>query len=221
MKKFAMLLPLIAGSCWGAGGIFVRTLKTAGFGNLSIMCSRSLVSFCILLIVLLLYDRRLLRIHLRDLPVCYNTSVGMLTLTLDSVLLCLCPIFVLLLSAVFFHEKITPVKVSCMLAAVVGCALISGVFDTHTAFVWSTVGILTGLGSAFFNAVYTINSKQLTARSYHALTINIYIFAITTLILSPFADWNAIGAFVSAAPCKGAAFYLAQALVTSILPNFF
>lgn len=235
MKKFAMLLPLIAGSCWGAGGIFVRTLKTAGFGNLSIMCSRSLVSFCILLIVLLLYDRRLLRIHLRDLPVflsaaingyllmnvCYNTSVGMLTLTLASVLLCLCPIFVLLLSAVFFHEKITPVKLSCMLAAVVGCALISGVFDTHTAFVWSTVGILTGLGSAFFNAVYTINSKQLTARSYHALTINIYIFAITTLILSPFADWNAIGAFVSAAPCKGAAFYLAQALVTSILPNFF
>ena len=79
----------------------------------------------------------------------------------------------------------------------------------------------TGLGSAFFNAIYTINSKQLTARSYHALTINIYIFAITTLILSPFADWNAIGAFVSAAPCKGAAFYLAQALVTSILPNFF
>lgn len=149
MKKFAMLLPLIAGSCWGAGGIFVRTLKTAGFGNLSIMCSRSLVSFCILLIVLLLYDRSLLRIHLRDLPVflsaaingyllmniCYNTSVGMLTLTLASVLLCLCPIFVLLLSAVFFHEKITPVKVSCMLAAVVGCALISGVFDTHTAFV--------------------------------------------------------------------------------------
>ena len=221
MKKFAMLLPLIAGSCWGAGGIFVRTLKTAGFGNLSIMCSRSLVSFCILLIVLLLYDRSLLRIHLRDLPVflsaaingyllmniCYNTSVGMLTLTLASVLLCLCPIFVLLLSAVFFHEKITPVKVSCMLAAVVGCALISGVFDTHTAFVWSTVGILTGLGSAFFNAIYTINSKQL--------------FAITTLILSPFADWNAIGTFVSAAPCKGAAFYLAQALVTSILPNFF
>lgn len=89
MKKIAMLFPLIAGSCWGAGGIFVRTLKTAGFGNISIMCSRSLVSFCLLLIVLLLYDRSLLRIHLRDLPfflsaavngyllmnVCYNTSV--------------------------------------------------------------------------------------------------------------------------------------------------
>lgn len=235
MKKIAMLFPLIAGSCWGAGGIFVRTLKTAGFGNISIMCSRSLVSFCLLLIVLLLYDRSLLRIHLRDLPfflsaavngyllmnVCYNTSVGILTLTLASVLLCLCPIFVLLLGAVFFHEKITPVKVSCMLAAVVGCALISGVFDSHSELVWSSVGILTGLGSAFFNAIYTINSKQLTERNYHALTINIYVFAITTLILTPFADWNAIGAFVSAAPLKGSAFYFAQALVTSILPNFF
>lgn len=201
---------------WGAGGIFVRTLKTAGFGNISIMCSRSLVSFCLLLIVLLLYDRSLLRIHLRDLPfflsaavngyllmnVCYNTSVGILTLTLASVLLCLCPIFVLLLGAVFFHEKITPVKVSCMLAAVVGCVLISGVFDSHSELVWSSVGILTGLGSAFFNAIYTINSKQLTERNYHALTINIYVFAITTLILTPFADWNAIGAFVSAAPLK-------------------
>ena len=190
MKKIAMLFPLIAGSCWGAGGIFVRTLKTAGFGNISIMCSRSLVSFCLLLIVLLLYDRSLLRIHLRDLPfflsaaingyllmnVCYNTSVGILTLTLASVLLCLCPIFVLLLGAVFFHEKITPVKVSCMLAAVVGCALISGVFDSHSELVWSSVGILTGLGSAFFNAIYTINSKQLTERNYHALTINIYVF---------------------------------------------
>ena len=205
MKKIAILFPLIAGSCWGAGGIFVRTLKTAGFGNISIMCSRSLVSFCLLLIVLLLYDRSLLRIHLRDLPfflsaavngyllmnVCYNTSVGILTLTLASVLLCLCPIFVLLLGAVFFHEKITPVKVSCMLAAVVGCALISGVFDSHSELVWSS------------------------------LTINIYVFAITTLILTPFADWNAIGAFVSAAPLKGSAFYFAQALVTSILPNFF
>ena len=76
MKKFAMLLPLIAGSCWGAGGIFVRTLKTAGFGNLSIMCSRSLVSFCILLIVLLLYDRSLLRIHLRDLPVFLSAAIN-------------------------------------------------------------------------------------------------------------------------------------------------
>ena len=235
MKKIAMLFPLIAGSCWGAGGIFVRTLKTAGFGNISIMCSRSLVSFCLLLIVLLLYDRSLLRIHLRDLPfflsaavngyllmnVCYNTSVGILTLTLASVLLCLCPIFVLLLGAVFFHEKITPVKVSCMLAAVVGCALISGVFDSHSELVWSSVGILTGLGSGLFNAFDNINSQQLPERNYHALTINIYVFAITTLILTPFADWNAIGAFVSAAPLKGSAFYFAQALVTSILPNFF
>ena len=76
MKKIAMLFPLIAGSCWGAGGIFVRTLKTAGFGNISIMCSRSLVSFCLLLIVLLLYDRSLLRIHLRDLPFFLSAAVN-------------------------------------------------------------------------------------------------------------------------------------------------
>ena len=234
MKKFAMLLPLIAGSCWGAGGIFVRTLKTAGFGNLSIMCSRSLVSFCILLIVLLLYDRSLLRIHLRDLPVflsaaingyllmniCYNTSVGMLTLTLASVLLCLCPIFVLLLSAVFFHEKITLVKVSCMLAALTGCALLAGVFEKNSDIAWSFLGIATGLGSALFNAVYTLNSKQLTSAGYNALTINLYAFAFTSLVLAPFADWNMFVGYVASDPLNGSLVYLAQALVTSIMPNF-
>ena len=234
MKKAAVFLPLAAGACWGASGIFVRTLKAAGFSNLTVMCSRSVVGTVLVFFMLLLHDRELLRLRLRDLPLflsvaingyllmntCYNLTALSLTLSLASILLCLCPIFVLLFGAVFFQEKITPVKICCMLAALTGCALISGVFDGTSHAAWSVIGILTGLGSAFFNAIYTVNSKQLTQRGYAALTINFYVFLISSVVLAPFADWSMMLSYVTEAPIRGISFYLAQALITSILPNF-
>ncbi len=234
MKKAAVFLPLAAGACWGASGIFVRTLKAAGFSNLTVMCSRSVVGTVLVFFMLFLHDRELLRLRLRDLPLflsvaingyllmntCYNLTALSLTLSLASILLCLCPIFVLLFGAVFFQEKITPVKICCMLAALTGCALISGVFDGTSNAAWSVIGILTGLGSAFFNAIYTVNSKQLTQRGYAALTINFYVFLISSVVLAPFANWPMMLSYVTEAPIRGISFYLAQALITSILPNF-
>ena len=230
-------MPLAAGACWGASGIFVRTLRAADFNNITIMFSRAIVGFALLFVFLLIRDRNMLQIRLRDLPVflsaaingyllmntCYNLTVEALTLSLASVLLCLCPIFVLLMGAVFFREKITPLKVSCMLAALCGCMLISGVFDSTSDIAWSVAGIVTGLGSAFFNAVYMINSKQLTERKYDALTINLYVVMLTAFCLLPFANLSMIADFVRASSGSGVfgiLFFLAQALITSIAPNY-
>ena len=237
MKKTAVFMPLAAGTCWGASGIFVRTLRAADFNNITIMFSRAIVGFVLLFVFLMIHDRSLLRIRLCDLPVflsaaingyllmntCYNLTVESLTLSLASVLLGLCPIFVLLLGAVFFREKITPLKVSCMLTALCGCMLISGVFDSTSDVAWSIAGIATGLGSAFFNAIYTINSKQLTERKYDVLTINLYVFMLTAACLLPFADLSMITDFVCSSSCGGTfgiLFFLAQALITSIAPNY-
>ena len=234
MNRFAVLMPLAAGACWGASGIFVRTLSAAGFNTITVMLSRSITGSVLVFLFLLFYDRSLLKIQLRDIPLflslsingyllmntCYNLTVARLTLSLASVLLGLCPIFVLFFGALFFHEKITLVKVSCMLAALTGCALLAGVFEKNSDIAWSFLGIATGLGSALFNAVYTLNSKQLTSAGYNALTINLYAFAFTSLVLAPFADWNMFVGYVASDPLNGSLVYLAQALVTSIMPNF-
>lgn len=227
-------MPLIAGTCWGASGVFVRTLSAAGFNNITIMTSRAIVGSSLVFLFLFFYDRSLLKIRKRDIPLflslavngyllmntCYNLTVGELTLSLASILLGLCPIFVLLFGALFFHEKITLVKVSCMLAAITGCALIAGVFEKDSDVTWGFLGLLFGLGSAFFNAVYTLHSKQLTEKSYHTLTINLYAFFFTAVVLLPFADWNLLVGYVTSDPLNGSLVYLAQALVTSIMPNF-
>ena len=227
-------MPLIAGTCWGASGVFVRTLSAAGFNNITIMTSRAIVGSSLVFLFLFFYDRSLLKIRKRDIPLflslavngyllmhtCYNLTVGELTLSLASILLGLCPIFVLLFGALFFHEKITLVKVSCMLAAITGCALIAGVFEKDSDVTWGFLGLLFGLGSAFFNAVYTLHSKQLTEKKYHTLTINLYAFFFTAVVLLPFADWNLLVGYVTSDPLNGSLVYLAQALVTSIMPNF-
>ena len=46
MKKAAVFMPLAAGTCWGASGIFVRTLRAADFNNITIMFSRAIVRIC-------------------------------------------------------------------------------------------------------------------------------------------------------------------------------
>lgn len=227
-------MPLIAGTCWGASGVFVRTLSAAGFNNITIMTSRAIVGSSLVFLFLFFYDRSLLKIRKRDIPLflslavngyllmntCYNLTVGELTLSLASILLGLCPIFVLLFGALFFHEKITLVKVSCMLAALTGCALLAGVFEKASDVTWGFLGLLFGLGSAFFNAIYTVHSKQLTEKKYHTLTINLYAFFFTAVVLLPFADWNVLIGYVTSDPLNGSLVYLAQALVTSIMPNF-
>lgn len=234
MNRLAFFLPLAAGACWGASGIFVRTLSAAGFNSITIMFSRAITGAVLVFLFLLFYDRSLLKIHLRDVPLflslaingyllmntCYNMAVSQLTLSLASILLGLCPIFVLLFGAMFFHEKITLVKVSCMLAALTGCALLSGMFEKNSETAWSFLGIACGLGSAFFNAIYTLNSKQLTSKKYHALTINLYAFTFTALALAPFADWGDFIGYVAVSPLYGSGVYLAQAMITSILPNY-
>lgn len=234
MNKFAVLMPLIAGTCWGASGVFVRTLSAAGFNNITIMTSRAIVGSSLVFLFLFFYDRSLLKIRKRDIPLflslavngyilmntCYNLTVARLTLSLASVLLGLCPIFVLFFGALFFHEKITLVKVSCMLAALTGCALLAGVFEKASDVTWGFLGLLFGLGSAFFNAIYTVHSKQLTEKKYHTLTINLYAFFFTAVVLLPFADWNVLIGYVTSDPLNGSLVYLAQALVTSIMPNF-
>lgn len=227
-------MPLAAGACWGASGVFVRTLSAAGFNNITIMTSRTIVGSSLVFLFLFFYDRSLLKIRKRDIPLflslavngyllmntCYNLTVARLTLSLASVLLGLCPIFVLFFGALFFHEKITLVKVSCMLAALTGCALLAGVFEKASDVTWGFLGLLFGLGSAFFNAIYTVHSKQLTEKKYHTLTINLYAFFFTAVVLLPFADWNVLIGYVTSDPLNGSLVYLAQALVTSIMPNF-
>ena len=120
-------MPVLAGVFWGSVGIFVRTLTDFGMDNYTVLGSRMAVAVVILFFVILFRDKSLFRIRIRDLGLflgsgacglvalnyCYNEAINHLTLSLAAVLLSLSPIFVMIMSAVLFHERITLKKIGC------------------------------------------------------------------------------------------------------------
>lgn len=232
MNKLIVAAPVLSGIFWGATGIFVRHLADEGLSSVTIMFTRVLVAAVILFLGIFIYDRSLLKIRLRDLWIfaaagligtlglnlCYNESISRLTLSLSAVLLSLAPVFVVLLAAIFFGERITFKKVGCMLLAILGCALVSGIFETSAGMKWSVSGIIIGVLSAFFYALYSIFSKFAMERGYHALTITFYCLLLISIVLFPVADWKGIGSVLASAPLSWGTFMLLHSLTASVLP---
>ena len=233
MNRFAYCLPLIAGTCWGCTGVFVRTLDDAGFDNITITVSRVVIMVFILLISTWIYNKELFRLKKRDLPllavigingfvlmnICYNISITTLSMSLASILLCTAPVFVIIFGRILFGEKITVLRVSCMIGALVGCVLLSGIVESGEL-KWSVLGLAMGVASSMTNAAYAIALKEATdVRKIHPLTIQLYTAIIGMIVMLPFADYGVIADFVAQSPLSGSLFLLAHATVASLLPN--
>lgn len=232
MKKMMLIFPIISGGLWGSAGIFVRKLSYFGVNSYTIISSRVLIALIMLFIGILIFDKSLLKIKLKDawifiasgvlgmlgLNFCYNESVKQLSLSLAAVLLSLSPIFVIFFAAILFKEKITLRKISCMLLAILGCLLASGILESTTGMKWSAIGILVGILSAFFYALYSIMSKIAMGKGYEALTITFYSLLTLEIALLPFTDWHIIKDFVISSPVNNSIFMFLHSLSTSVLP---
>ena len=128
---------------FGSSGIFVRTLTQNGIDPTTLLFLRFSIAIIPILIAILLTDRRLFRIGLSDLPLflacavciiglnlCYNESMNTVSLSLAAVLLSLAPIYVLVIAYFLFKERITIKKMICMILAIFGCILMTGVLET-------------------------------------------------------------------------------------------
>lgn len=231
-KKLVLLLPLIAGFFWGAGGVFVRILGEYGFDNISIFATRVVLATVILFIGILIFKKELLKIKLKDiwlfigsgiagvllLNLCYNEAAFTLTLSLASVLLSLAPIFAMFLSALLFSEKITLKKIICLVMAIFGCMLLTGIFESGANIPLSTHGLIFGVSSALFWALYGIFSKLATNKGYSTYTTIFYSFLFITIAVAPLTDWGLFQTFITSNPTYSIPFSLLHSITTSICP---
>lgn len=198
---------LLAGILWGSMGLFVRGLNANNMESLEIVEIRSIFSAIIMGLFLLFYDKSLFKIKLKDLwcfigtgvfsltffNVCYFRTILMTSMSIAAILLYTAPIIVVLLSAVFFKEKITGLKVIAMLLAFAGCFFVTGLVGSiangMSEMTLSFKGILIGLGSGLGYALYSIFSRFALERGYKSMTISFYTFAFsiiaTVMIKSP------------------------------------
>lgn len=188
MKKY---LPhfciLTAGISWGMIGLFNRQLLAAGFTPADIVLTRNMGGFLTMTLLFFFLDRRIFRVRLRHLPWFLGTGVVSVvfftllyfscqeqcSLAVAAILLYTAPAFVMLMSALLFRETITKKKLLALMLAFLGCACVSGVFSGGLSVTMS--GLLLGIGSAFFYALYSIFAR-FALRHYPPLTVTYYTF---------------------------------------------
>ena len=232
MKKLMILFPILSGIMWGSGGIFVRTLDNLGMDAFTIVGTRVIVAVFIILVGMLIFNKELLRIRLKDIWIfiltaifgmyainlCYNAAIQEVTLSLAAVLLSMSPIFVLILAAIIYKEKITKKKLLCMFLALSGCVLVSGILESSSTMQWSVKGIVLGISSALFYAMYSLISKLAMKRGYGGITITFYSLVFVLVMVFPMTDWDVAFKLASEGGVKMGIFMIVHSLCTSVLP---
>lgn len=230
MRKIYLILPILAGIMFGSSGIFVRTLTQNGIDQTTLLFLRFSIAIIPILIAILLTDKELFKIDLSDIPLflicsiciiglnlCYNEAMNTVPLSLAAVLLSLAPIFVLIFAYILFGEKITSKKLICMMLAIFGCILMTGVLEDSLTSI-PLFGILSGIGAALFWAIYLMASKKSIEDGKHTYTILFYSVILITVALIPFTNFSQITNFVSINPTLTILFLIIHSTFSFALP---
>ncbi len=234
MKIKSTILILLAGVLWGSMGVFVHQLvDVLGFTSLQSSVLRIVSATVILFLFLLIYDRRLLKIKLRDIPLlfaCGIFSILLMTIfyfgsissdtsmSISAVLLYTAPFIVMLLSFIFFGEKITIQKIISLIIAFIGCLLVSVTEPAQSTSAGIILGLLSGVAYALYSIFGTMALKK-----HHPYTITFYSFlfsAVGCIFVAIFTDLPATAATVNDLSYFNICVLL-TGLVTAVLPFLF
>lgn len=228
-KKFSIPLILLAGVLWGCMGLFVRPLNAEGFSSWDIVFSRALITTVFMGILLLIYDRKLFKIKIRDLwcflgtgllsivffNFCYFTEITITTLSVAAILLYTAPAFVMVISAFCFKEKFTAVKFISLIMSFAGLIFVTGVIGNAGRITLKT--LLIGLGAGLGYALYSIFGRAALERGYHTFAISFYTFLFASAGTLFTADIRHMAVYASGS-AKNILFILLFVSVSTIIP---
>lgn len=191
-QGLGILQVFMAAFLWGTAGTFAKHLFNNNISPFELAQARITLSFLVLLLILLIMDRKLLRIELKDLP--YFAILGMVglgltqftylfTISLTNVataifLQYLAPALILIYGLFRRIEKPSLLKFLALGASVLGGYLI--VLGTTNGLGLSTLGLISGLTSALLFAFYSIYGKHGLTK-YNSWTILTYGFGFGAL----------------------------------------
>ena len=228
-RNIGPALILLAGCFWGSMGIFVRRLADYGFSSIQIVAIRVTLAALIFCMLLLIKDPSGFRISVKDIPlflglgfgsilfftVCYFTAITMMPLSTAAILLYTSPIWIMLMSVLFFREKLTGRKLLALVLAFAGCVLVSGVSGEGM----TLTGLLVGLGSGIGYGLYSILGT-VALRRYSPYTVTTYTFVFAAL-----GSWlicrpaEMLAKFAAAPDLPGLVFFcVLTALETAVIP---
>ena len=188
--NYGPLLIILAACFWGSMGIFVRKLNTYGFTSIQIVAVRVTLAALVFSLILLIKDRKGFKISPKDIPlflglglgsilfftVCYFAAITIMPLSTAAILLYTSPFWIMLMSVLFFHEKLNAVKIIALIMAFGGCVLVSGISGEGITFVGLLIGLGSGIGYGLYSILGTIALKR-----YSPYTVTTYTFIIAAV----------------------------------------
>lgn len=209
-KNSAYLFILIGAGLWGIIGIFVTSLYELGFSPTQVVAIRAITAALFLISYTLIKNRQFLKIHIYDSKYfigtgiisivffnwCMFNAIKETSISIAAILLYTAPAFVTILSRLIFKEYFTPKKIIALFITLIGCALVIGVIPTTNESI-SFYGLVLGLGSGFFYALYSIFGK-FALKKYDSLTVTVYTFIFAAIAITPFSGlWSILPLFVN------------------------
>ena len=209
LNKAAPVFVTGAAILWGILVIFVNNMIVAGLESMEIVTLRVYGAALILVIGLLLYNKKWLSIRLKDawcfvgtgvvsivfFSYCYFRNVTVSSVAVSSILMYTSPIWVTLFARIIFREKIGRRKLITLGIAFAGCILVSGI--TGGVGRVSLEGLLLGLGSGIGYGLYSIFGRIALEKGYHPMTVSAYTFLFACVGVLPFIKpaeiWNKMG----------------------------
>ncbi|MBE7065859.1 MAG: hypothetical protein E7384_08635 [Ruminococcaceae bacterium] len=231
MKNAATVYVLLAGILWGAMGVFSSKLNLLGMGSFDIAQVRVTLGLVLVGLYLAIFDRKMFKIKLKDVwcfigtgivslllfSCCYFSAIELTGLSVAAVLLYTAPTFVMIMSLILFKEKMTANKLIALVMSLLGCILVSGVLSGGSV---SFAGVLFGIGSGFFYALYSIFGRFAINRGYGSWTMVFYTFLFCSIGCAFFTDWKVVYEVATLSPSSWLIFG-GTALITAFLPYVF
>ncbi|MFP7226308.1 DMT family transporter [Priestia filamentosa] len=189
------IITIAGATCWGLIGLFIAPLYARGFTAWDVVAIRGIFTFVILFLLMVVFYRDQLRTRLIDhvffagagifsialFNFFYFEVFSQSSLSLAVTLLYTGPLFVTILSLLFFKEPLTIRKGWALVLAVTGCAFVVGLLPFGQGSIPMKTLVM-GILSGFCYALYSIFSKPITKR-YSALTITTYTFFYTSIFM--------------------------------------
>lgn len=225
----AEILVALAAVLWALLGIFSVQIHKFGFSSTEISALRWIFAAVIMFVLVLVTDRKKLKIKLKDVwmfalagifsymltSMFYFISMGLTSAAVANVLMYASPVWVLIMSRIFFNEKFNAIKLISIFGTVGGCVLVSGLMSKGSG-VFNAVGIAFGVMSGVSYSAYSIIGKALLTKYSNAtLTAYACIFAgiASVFTINPQSIIN----IISAAP-KSLIYIIAMATLSTAVP---
>lgn len=211
-SKLSSLCVMGAGVLWGLLSIYSNALADVGITSVQVGFCRVLIAAVVLFIYIVIRFPQKLKIKLKDIwcfiaagfvsltlfNLSYFTTIANSQASIAVMLLYTSPIFVMLLSAVIFKERITGRKILALICTFTGCLLVSGFLAGGQNAVTPWV-LTTGLASGFFYGTYSIFGS-FALKKYEPLTVTFYTLVFSAISSVPFADVTDIVSSVAKEP---------------------